>query len=94
MIAERVWKTKFGNVHQSSFSIPGMRGRRKRKELRAASFPNDSTANSERTLPEKTLPHHSPPACTGMLDTDEWAHVHVCVVYVCVYVYMSGRESV
>lgn len=39
MIADRVWETKFWNVHQSSFSIPGMRGRRKRKQLRAASSP-------------------------------------------------------
>lgn len=60
MIAERVWKAKFWNVHQSSFSIPGMRGREKRKELRAASSLNDSTANSETTLPEKPPQHRSP----------------------------------
>lgn len=96
MIAERVWKTKFWNVHQSSFSIPGMRGREKRKELRAASSLNDSTANSDnaaRKAPAEPLP----PACTGMSDSDEWLRVqeHVCCACasVCVYVYMSERES-
>lgn len=96
MIAERVWKTKFWNVHQSSFSIPGMRGRGKRKQLRPASFPNDSKAPSETTLPKTPSSTASPQPAQVCWTLMDWVGVcvpeHVCCVCACVYVYMSGRE--
>lgn len=99
MIAERVWKTKFWNVHQSSFSIPGMRRRGKRKQLRPRFFPKWWHSTLRDNAGEKPPPAPLPPACTGMLDSDglsgrvcAWACV--CCVCVCVYVYMCEREKV
>lgn len=88
MIAERVWKTKFGNVHQSSFSIPGMRGRGKRKQLRPASSPNDGTAPSETTQPKSPSSTAHPPASTGMSGSDGLR------AYACVCVCERGRECI
>lgn len=92
MIAERVWKTKFWNVHQSSFSIPGMRGRGKRKQLRPASSPNDGTAPSETTLP-KAPSSTAPPSLHRYVGL-ACVCVSMCVVYVCLCIYVWGRESV
>lgn len=96
MIAERVWKTKFWNVHQSSFSIPGMRGRGKRKELRAASSLNDSTANSETTLPEEPPQHRCPqPAQVCRTLMSGCVCRSMCVLCVgCVFMYIWVREKV
>lgn len=93
MIAERVWKTKFWNVHQSSFSIPGMRGRGKRKQLRPASSPNESRAPSETTL-AKSPSSTAPPSLHRYVGLwwIECVCVSMCVVCVCVYVYMRERE--
>lgn len=105
MIAERVWQTKFWNVHQSSFSIPGMRrGRGNRKQLRPASPPKWQQSTL-RENGEKPLHNCFPqPAqvcciwlCSRVCAQESWRLfvsvsmvVRVCV---CLCVYERSREG-